>query len=180
LNCLVVEGLGSLPLEGKVARDSETDEVFLKIKFITFAIGFPISQIGRYITMRKKSKDIGNNLMNTIRNSKLTNISKMLRRNMTKEEKRLWYDFFRKLPQTVNRQKVIGKYIVDFYCASANLVIEIDGSQHSKKTNLCKDYERDLYLNNLGIAVLRYSNLDVNLHFEDVCIDILHHIEIKN
>ena len=118
--------------------------------------------------------------MNIIRNSKLTNISKMLRRNMTKEEKHLWYDFFRKLPQTVNRQKVIGKYIVDFYCASANLVIEIDGAQHSKKSNSCKDYERDLYLKNLGVTVLRYSNIDVNLHFENVCIDILHHIEINS
>ena len=63
--------------------------------------------------------------MNQTNNQKLTRISKVLRRNMTKEEKHLWYDFLKDLPQTVNRQKVIGKYVVDFYCAGAKLVIEL-------------------------------------------------------
>lgn len=105
-------------------------------------------------------------------NKKLTAISKILRRNMTEEERYLWYDFLKKLPQTVHRQKVIGNYIVDFYCAEAKLVIELDGSQHKTQQGIQDDFLRDEYLNNLGIAVVRYSNLDVRENFEGVCADI--------
>ena len=73
---------------------------------------------------------------------------------MTKEERRLWYDFLKQLPVTVNRQKVIGRYIVDFYCASANLVIELDGSQHYESEGVTSDRERDHTLNQLGITVV--------------------------
>ena len=66
--------------------------------------------------------------MNKNNNPELTHIAQNLRKNMTNEERHLWYDFLKELPVTIQRQKVIGKYIVDFYCASANLVIEIDGS----------------------------------------------------
>ena len=66
--------------------------------------------------------------MNENNNPELTHIAQNLRKNMTKEERHLWYDFLKKLPITIQRQKVIGQYIVDFYCASAKLVIEIDGS----------------------------------------------------
>ena len=110
-------------------------------------------------------------------NSKLTVISKSLRRNMTREEKHLWYDFLKLLPQTVNRQKVIGNYIVDFYCAAAKLVIELDGSQHYTEKGKQNDRERDAYLESLGITVLRYTNLTIHKNFEGVCADILHHIE---
>ena len=105
-------------------------------------------------------------------NKKLTAISKILRRNMTEEERHLWYDFLKKLPQTVHRQKVIGNYIVDFYCAEAKLVIELDGSQHKTQQGIQDDFLRDEYLNNLGITVVRYSNLDVRENFESVCADI--------
>jgi very-short-patch-repair endonuclease len=71
--------------------------------------------------------------MNNKQNPNLTDYAQQLRREMTKEEKHLWYDFLKSLPVTIQRQKVIGKYIVDFYCASAKLVIEIDGSQHYDK-----------------------------------------------
>ena len=91
---------------------------------------------------------------------------------MTKEERRLWYDFLKQLPVTVNRQKVIGHYIVDFYCASAKLVIELDGSQHYEKEGAASDRERDQVLNEMGISVVRYSNHDVNRNFEGVCKDI--------
>lgn len=107
--------------------------------------------------------------MNKTKNSKLTGISKVLRKNMTPEEKRLWYDFLKKLPQTVNRQKVIGKYVVDFYCADANLVIELDGIQHGSEKAVLEDKIRDEYLNSLGITVLRYSNYDINTNFNGVC-----------
>ncbi len=105
-------------------------------------------------------------------NKKLTGISKILRRNMTDEEKHLWYDFLKKLPQTIHRQKVIGNYIVDFYCAEAKLVIELDGSQHSSKQGKQSDFLRDEFLNELGITVVRYSNLDVCNNFDGVCNDI--------
>ena len=92
---------------------------------------------------------------------------------MTREERHLWYDFLRKLSKTVNRQKVIGPYIVDFYCASAKLVIELDGSQHYDTKGIRSDKERDAYLSSLGLRVLRYSNRDVNQSFDSVCEDIL-------
>ena len=95
---------------------------------------------------------------------------------MTKEECLLWYDFLKKLPATFNRQKVIGKYIVDFYCAKAKLVIELDGSQHFEDGGLASDKIRDAYLKEKGLTVLRYSNYDVNTNFEGVCADIKKHI----
>lgn len=81
---------------------------------------------------------------------------------MTKEEKRLWYDFLKLLPIAVNRQKMLGEFIVDFYCASAKLVIEIDGSQHYDEENTLQDLRRDDYLQSLGLTVLRYTNRDIN------------------
>lgn len=91
---------------------------------------------------------------------------------MTKEERHLWYDYLKYLDVTVNRQKVIGKYIVDFYCASAKLVIEIDGSQHYSKKGVSDDKERDHYLKQLGLTVIRYSNKDINQNFNGVCEEI--------
>ena len=114
--------------------------------------------------------------MNNTNNSKLTGNAKELRKNMTKEERHLWYDFLKSLPITVNRQKVIGNYIVDFYIATEKIVIELDGSQHYEDDGIENDIKRDSFLNDLGIKVLRYSNLDVNQRFESVCEDILNHI----
>ena len=107
--------------------------------------------------------------MNRENNPSLTAIARTLRKNMTKEERRLWYTYLRKLPVTINRQKVFGKYILDFYCASAKTAIELDGSQHYTEGGKHRDSERDKYLSERGIVVLRYTNLDVNLHFGDVC-----------
>ena len=105
-------------------------------------------------------------------NKKLTGVSKMLRRNMTEEEKHLWYDYLKNLPQTIHRQKVIGNYVVDFYCAEAKLVIELDGTQHRTKQGMQDDFLRDTFFNNLGITVVRYSNLDILENFAGVCADI--------
>ncbi len=99
---------------------------------------------------------------------------------MTAEENHLWYDFFKKLPCTVNRQKVIGKYVVDFYCAKAKIVIEIDGSQHYTKEGKHGDHERDSYLKDLGITVLRYSNPDIHNNFKGVCADILKRVDTSS
>ena len=111
--------------------------------------------------------------MNKTNNSRLTGNAQKLRREMTKEERHLWYDFLKELPVTVNRQKVIGRYIVDFYCAEAKLVIEIDGTQHYGQEGKEADSERDAYLNDLGLHVLRYSNREVNHSFAAVCADIM-------
>ena len=97
---------------------------------------------------------------------------------MTKEERHLWYDFLRDLPVKVHRQKVIGRYIVDFYIAQEKLVIELDGSQHYEQTAIRKDLERDAYLRSLGISVARYSNLDVNRRFPEVCQDIYSRLKL--
>ena len=114
--------------------------------------------------------------MNTTNNSKLTGNAKALRKNMTKEERHLWYDFFKSLSITVNRQKVIGNYIVDFYIASKNIVIEIDGLQHEMTEHNEKDNERDFELSKLGIKVLRYTNKSINKNFNEVCDNILTHL----
>ena len=105
-------------------------------------------------------------------NLNLTHFAQKLRREMTKEERHLWYDFLKGLPLTIHRQKVIGIYFVDFYCASKNLVIEIDGSQHYDQEGLAVDTVRDKYLNNLELTVKRYTNTEINNSFESVCDDI--------
>ena len=114
--------------------------------------------------------------MNRTRNNSLTPNAKALRKGMTPEERRLWYDFLKKLPVTVNRQKVIGRYIVDFYCASAKIVIELDGGQHYEPEAMEADRVRDAYLSSLGLMVLRYTNADIHHRFREVCEDICRNI----
>ncbi|MBR3967958.1 MAG: DUF559 domain-containing protein [Clostridia bacterium] len=97
---------------------------------------------------------------------------------MTREEKHLWYDFLKKLPLTVNRQKNIGNYIVDFYISSKNTIIEIDGSQHCKEENRTRDELRDSDMQKLGLRVIRYNNIDINRNFDLVCRDILKRLDI--
>ena len=111
--------------------------------------------------------------MNESYNPKLRQNSRNLRKNMTRQEKHLWYDFLKNLPITVNRQKIFENYIVDFYCAEYKLVIELDGSQHFEDENIRWDMKRDEYFKSNGIKVLRYSNLDIDKNFAGVCSDIL-------
>ncbi|MBE6804939.1 MAG: DUF559 domain-containing protein [Ruminococcaceae bacterium] len=112
-------------------------------------------------------------------NKKYVSLAQNLRKNMTREEKRLWYDFLKKLPITVNRQKNIGNYIVDFFIAKNRIVIEIDGQGHGFEENIQKDKNRDEDFDNLGITVLRYTNEDINRRFNSVCQDILLHLGIN-
>ena len=88
---------------------------------------------------------------------------------MTPEELHLWYDFLRTYPFRFIRQKVIGQYIADFYCAKAKLVIELDGSQHYEELNVIRDEKRTAFLNDLGLAVIRISNREINCNFDGVC-----------
>jgi very-short-patch-repair endonuclease len=98
----------------------------------------------------------------------LKNFSHKMRRNMTKEERHLWFDFFRGYPVRVKRQVIIGKYIVDFCCERAQVIIELDGGQHYETENKKADAERTRQLERLGFLVLRYSNLDVMQNFSGV------------
>ena len=112
-------------------------------------------------------------------NKRLVSNAQELRKNMTPEEKHLWYDFLKRLPVTVNRQKNIGNYIVDFYIASKRVVIELDGSQHGIIEKCESDKQRDYELSRIGITVLRYPNIDINRNFDMVCGDILNKIKIS-
>ena len=117
--------------------------------------------------------------MNDRSNRALTPNAKKLRRNMTKEERRLWYDFLKMLPFVVHRQKVIGHYIVDFYCAEAGVVIELNGSQHYVEGGIQSDAVRDAWFKEQGFTVLRYSNAEVMSDFNGVCADILRCIDAR-
>ncbi len=107
-------------------------------------------------------------------NTTLKKNSQNLRKNMTPQERKLWYKFLRTLPYTVLRQHVVGNYIVDFYCDKTKTVIEIDGSQHYENDGIADDVVRDEYLRSLGLRVLRYSNREININFDAVCNDILY------
>ena len=92
-----------------------------------------------------------------------------MRKEMTKEERRLWYDYLRGYPVRFSRQQVLGKYIADFYCAKARLVIELDGSQHFDNANIRKDDERTAFIERYGLRVIRIPNNEVSQNFSGVC-----------
>ena len=102
-------------------------------------------------------------------NKQLVPFAKQLRKEMTKEERHLWYDFLRSHPVRFSRQKVLGKYIVDFYSAEAKLVIELDGSQHYEPDNHAKDDARTAFLEGYGLTVIRIPNNEINGNFRGVC-----------
>ena len=95
--------------------------------------------------------------------------SQTLRKQMTKEERHLWYDFLKTYPIQFKRQYSVGPYFVDFYCYKAKLVVELDGSQHCAPDALLYDHRRTEFLNVQGLYVLRLSNLDVMREFTGVC-----------
>ena len=102
-------------------------------------------------------------------NPKLTSRAQSLRKNMTKEERKLWYDYLNAYPCRFRRQVAFGNYILDFYCAAARLAVELDGSQHYEPEGMQKDAQRTRFLEQNGIAVLRFSNTDVLKNLSGVC-----------
>ena len=102
-------------------------------------------------------------------NSELKNKARVLRYNMTRQERRLWFDFLKNYPLKWYRQRPIENYIVDFYCSKAKLVIELDGSQHYMPEGERYDHKRTKVLEKYGLKVLRFSNLDVDTNFIGVC-----------
>ena len=103
------------------------------------------------------------------KNNKLLNVARIMRRNMTRHEKHLWYDFLRNYSVKVYKQRIIDNFIADFYCHSARLVIELDGSQHYTVQGEADDSARTETLEKYGIYVLRFSNKDVDDNFDGVC-----------
>ena len=95
--------------------------------------------------------------------------ARTLRKNMTKEEKHLWYDYLRTYPIRFTRQKVLGRYIADFYCAQANIVIELDGSEHYTEEGIKYDEERTRFLEGYGIKVVRIPNREIKRNFRGIC-----------
>ena len=102
-------------------------------------------------------------------NPKLKQRSRELRRNMTRRERRLWYDFLRDYPVKVYRQRSIDCFIADFYCSRAHLVIEVDGGQHYAADGMEQDAIRSAVLKKYDLTVMRVSNADVDQHFPEVC-----------
>ena len=102
-------------------------------------------------------------------NRGLTSLAKTLRKYLTKEEKRLWYDFLSKHPSRFLRQKVIDNYIVDFYCHELRLIIEVDGAQHFEEKGLLKDKIRTERLEDRSLTIIRIPNKEINKNFDGVC-----------
>ena len=96
-------------------------------------------------------------------------LAKTLRKNATPWERKLWYNFLRNYPIRFQRQKAIGNYIVDFYCAKAKLVIELDGGGHYEKEQIENDKLRTKELEKLNLKVLRFCNTDIDNNFYAVC-----------
>lgn len=103
------------------------------------------------------------------KNNKLLNVAKMLRRNMTKQENHLWFDFLRHYPVKIYKQRIIDNFIADFYCHQARLVIELDGAHHYTEEGKLYDEARTEIIKKYGIRVLRFSNSDIDDRFQGVC-----------
>ena len=102
-------------------------------------------------------------------NKENISLAKALRKNMTRWERKLWYDFLRDYPVRFQRQKAIGNYIADFYCARARLVIELDGGGHYTAEQAEKDEMRTKDLESMNLTVVRICNLDIDRNFSGVC-----------
>ena len=89
---------------------------------------------------------------------------------MTPQEGLLWYKFLKKYPAKIMRQRIVGNYIVDFYCSKSKLIIELDGSQHFEENNAEYDKIRTDYFNSLGLKVIRFTNYEIKYNFDSVCI----------
>ena len=101
--------------------------------------------------------------------AKNADFMKQLRKEMTQEERHLWYDFLRGYPVKFYRQRRIDRYIVDFYCNAAQLVVELDGGQHYTEESQTADDSRTKVLERYHLHVLRFSNLDIQKNFYGVC-----------
>ena len=124
-------------------------------------------EVSAKLTERSCFDFLGGDILNY--NKKLIPRAKELRKEMTPQERHLWYDFLRDYPVKIYKQKVIDNFIVDFYCHQAKLIIELDGSQHYTEEGLKYDEERTNILSRYNLEVIRFSNYEVDNSFEAVC-----------
>ncbi len=117
--------------------------------------------------------------MKKMYNPKLVPNAADLRKEMTKQERHLWYDYLRYYPVRFYRQKILGHYIADFYCAQAKLVVELDGSQHYENAGMQYDARRTKDLSEFGLLVIRIPNNEVDRNFGGVCEYIDMHVKIR-
>ena len=103
------------------------------------------------------------------KNNKLLTFARMLRHNMTPQEKHLWYDFLRRYPVKIYKQRILDNFIADFYCHKAKLIIELDGSQHYTPEGKSYDKARTEVLERYGLKVIRFLNRDIDDNFNGVC-----------
>ena len=127
------------------------------------ALGSPYGRAGTAQAVTERAK------MNIPKDNKKLETARKLRREMTPHERKLWYLFLRNYPVKIYKQRIIDKFIVDFYCATAKLVIEIDGSQHYDPQGQAYDAERTAILESYGLRVIRYSNREIDREFSAVC-----------
>ena len=115
------------------------------------------------------------------RSSVLKEKASELRKNMTRHERHLWYDFLRSYKRQWRRQQIINSFIVDFYCPKAMLAVELDGSQHYDEGNMLYDERRTQKINKYNIVILRFSNIEIDRRFKEVCetIDLITEQRIK-
>ncbi len=106
------------------------------------------------------------------KNNRMLDRARELRREMTPQERKLWYCFLRKYPVKIYKQRIIDSFIADFYCASARIVIEVDGSQHYTEEGQAYDAERTKCLEKYGLKVIRFSNREIDREFQNVCAEI--------
>ena len=116
-------------------------------------------------------------MSNIPKNNAMLPRARELRKNMTPHERKLWYLFLRGYPIKIYKQRIIGPFVVDFYCASARVVIELDGLQHYTNQGAAYDMERSAFLKSLGLLVLRFTNQQIDDEFDIVCQSIDHAIQ---
>jgi len=109
---------------------------------------------------------------NRFHNKENNTRARSLRREMTEQERKLWFRYLRDFQKKFKRQVTLGYYIADFYCAEKKIAVELDGSQHYFPEGEDYDERRDEYIKKMGITILRYSNNDIDNNFEVVCRDI--------
>ena len=128
----------------------------------------PLGEVAppKAVTERATAQDT---TMEITKNNNLLSNARRLRKDMTPQERKLWYLFLRRYPVKIYKQRIIDNFIVDFYCHTARLVIELDGSQHYEEQEKAYDAERTAILESYGLTVLRFSNYDIDAYFSSVC-----------
>ena len=113
------------------------------------------------------------------RNFRMLDQARELRKNMTPQEKKLWYQFLSHYPIRFYKQRIILSFIVDFYCSEAKLVIEVDGAQHYSSQGMAYDRERSIMFQEFGLKVIRFSNHRIDNEFDEVCKEIDREIKTR-